>query len=108
MKRAFREGIGVYDDGQSSFSVNCQEARRRGRLPMTQACRLVRALLVAAGLKGTTTQVRQALRDTHDGEWHHTSKFGNRTPYYDPQAAIGFLVKSQIANRKSQIRPEGA
>lgn len=23
MKRAFREGKGVYDDGQSSFSVNC-------------------------------------------------------------------------------------
>ena len=44
MKRAFREGKGVYEDGQSSFSVNCQNARSRGRRPMTEAVRIVRQI----------------------------------------------------------------
>ena len=59
---------------------------------MTQAVRLVRALLAGKGVKRTIAEVRHALRDTHDGEWHHTSKFGNRTPYHDPQAAVKVLT----------------
>jgi hypothetical protein len=96
MKRAFREGKGVYEDGQSSFSVACKEARQRGRLPMTQAAKLVRALLKTRGVAATVAQVRDVLCKTHDGEWHHTSKYGNRTPYYDPQSAVEFLL---TANR---------
>jgi spore germination protein YaaH len=101
MRRAFRAGHGVYDDGQSSWSVNCQEARRRGRLPMTAAVKLVRALMASKGVKVTIAQARNALRDTHDGEWHHTSKYGNRTPYYDPQAAVARLsAVGRPADRK--------
>lgn len=88
MKRAFRDGKGVYEDGQSSFSVNCQEARARGRRPMTQAVIVVRELLAAEGIHVTVVEARKALILTHDGEWHHTSKFGNRTHYYDPGRAM--------------------
>lgn len=91
MKRAFRDGKGVYEDGQSSFSVNCQEARARGRRPMSQAVIVVRELLAAEGIHVTVIEARKALILTHDGEWHHTSKFGNRTHYYDPGQAIARL-----------------
>ena len=67
MKKAFRNGHGVYEDGQSSFSVNCQEARRCGRLPMTQAVKLARALLRKTAGKITIARIRQALKETHDG-----------------------------------------
>lgn len=93
MKRAFREGKGVYEDGQSSFSVHCQNARARGRRPMSEAVRIVRRILAAEGTKVTVPETKLALRETHDGEWHHTSKFGNRTHYYDPGRAIDLLRK---------------
>lgn len=91
MKRAFRAGKGVYDDGQSSYSVNCQNARARGRRPLTEAIKIVREILAAEGRRVTGDEARKALRKTHDGEWHHTSKYGNRTNYYDPGAAIQLL-----------------
>lgn len=91
MKRAFREGKGVYDDGQSSFSVRCQEAPARGRRPLTEAIRIVRRILASEGMKVSIRETKQALIETHDGEWHHTSKFGNRTHYYDPALALAKL-----------------
>lgn len=91
MKRAFREGKGVYDDGQSSWSVNCQNARARGRRPLTEAIRIVRSVLQVEGIRVTGLDSRKALIKTHDGEWHHTSKYGNRTNYYDPGKAIELL-----------------
>lgn len=91
MKRAFRDGKGIYEDGQSSYSVNCQNARSRGRRPLSEAVRIVRRVLAAEGIKATISQARDSLRLTHDGEWHHTSKFGNRTNYYDPAPALELL-----------------
>lgn len=79
------------DDGQSSFSVRCQEARARGRRPLSEAVRIVRRILAAEGMKGTIAETKQALAETHDGEWHHTSKYGNRTNYYDPALALAKL-----------------
>jgi hypothetical protein len=94
MKRAFREGKGRYDDGQSSWSVNCQNARARGRRPMSEAIKIVRTLLKAEGRLISVADARTALIRSHDGEWHHTSKFGNRTDYYNPGAAIEYLRKA--------------
>jgi hypothetical protein len=91
MRRAFRKGHGVYDDGQSSWSVNCQIARANGRLPLTQAAPVVRRLATQYSARITLKQAREALLKTHDGEWHHTSKYGNRTDYYDPSAALAAL-----------------
>jgi hypothetical protein len=91
MKRAFREGKGVYDDGQSSYSVNCQNARSRGRRPLTEAVNIVRIILAIEKRHVTVREARKALLKSHDGEWHHTSKYGNRTHYYDPAAAITLL-----------------
>lgn len=91
MKRAFREGKGVYEDGQSSFSVNCQEARARGRRPMTEAVKIVRQLLAAENVRISADDAKSALIRSHDGEWHHASKYGNRVNYYDPGAAIRLL-----------------
>lgn len=105
MKRAFREGKGIYQDGQSSFSVNCQEARARGRRPLTEAIRIVRAILAADGVRVTGLEAREALQKTHDGEWHHTSKYGNRTKYYDPGAAIEAI---RAPHCKSSERPNSS
>jgi hypothetical protein len=99
MKRAFRGGRGVYEDDQSSFSVRCQEARQRGRLPMTDAIKLVRARLESKGVNATLKQIRTALLASHDGEWHHTSKYGNRTSYYDPQSAVEYLLPALASAR---------
>jgi len=97
MKRAFREGHGVYEDGQSSFSMNCQQARDRGRRPLTEAVKLVRQACSALRVKVTLKDAKQALLKTHDGEWHHTSKYGNRTAYYDPQPAVQLLTQGRLA-----------
>ena len=97
MKRAFREGKGRYDDGQSSWSVNCQNARARGRRPMSEAIKIVRTLLKAEGRAVSVADARTALIRSHDGEWHHTSKFGNRTDYYDPGAAIQYMREKQVS-----------
>jgi len=95
MKRAFRDGKGVYEDGQSSYSVNCKEARARGRRPLTEAIKIVRQILAAEGQRVTGDQARRTLRETHDGEWHHVSKYGNRVNYYDPGSAINKLRQSR-------------
>lgn len=105
MKQAFRDGKGVYDDGQSSFSVNCQNARARGRRPMTEAVRIVRRILATEGTKVTIPDTKRALIETHDGEWHHTSKFGNRTHYYDPGRAMERLrnvLKSALSQEPTE------
>lgn len=91
MKKAFREGYGVYEDGQSSFSVNCQAARDQGRLPLIEAVKRLRELAQLAGVTVTVKAARSALIESHDGEWHHTSKYGNRTNYYNPLAAFVHL-----------------
>ena len=85
---AFRRGQGVYQDGQSSYSLNAQAARKRGRLPLSQAIPVVRH-----ATKCTEREARTALLKTHDGEWHHVSKYGNRVAYYDPGAAIDAILQ---------------
>ena len=60
---------------------------------MVEAIRIVRKILAVEGRRVTGLDARKALIRTHDGEWHHTSKFGNRTNYYDPGAAIEMLRK---------------
>jgi hypothetical protein len=88
MKTAFREGRGVYEDGQSSFSVNAQECRNRGRRALSQAIPIVRSVCSCS-----ESAARRALLATHDGEWHHVSKYGNRVPYYDVQPAIDAILQ---------------
>jgi len=87
-RRAFREGRGVYADGQSSFSVRAQDARKRGRLPLSQAIPIV-----CAAARCTRKTARIALLRTHDGEWHHVSKYGNRVNYYDPKCAVDAILQ---------------
>jgi hypothetical protein len=88
MKKAFRDGRGVYEDGQSSFSVNAQECRARGRRPLSQAIPIVRSVC-----RCSESTARRALLATHDGEWHHASKYGNRVSYYDVQPAIDAILQ---------------
>lgn len=99
LKRAFRAGKGLYADGQSSYSVNCQEARERGRLPMTDAIKSLRMLVASRGLKVTISEARRGLRASHDGEWHHVSKYGNRVNYYDVRAALAFLFPDKTKTK---------
>jgi len=107
MKRAFHDGKGVYEDGQSSFSVNCQNARARGRRPLTEAVQIVRKIL-AEGMKVSIARAREAIAKTHNGEWHHTSKYGNRTHYYDPAPAIESLRKKVSTTEVLAVLPQTA
>ena len=94
----------VYTDGQSSYSPRCQDARAGGRLPLGQAATRVRQLCKAAGKKVTLLTARVALRDTHDGEWHHTSRYANRTDYYDVAAAVAWLLRTPATERLEEMR----
>lgn len=59
-----------------SMSVRAAEAREDGKFPKTDFCReygispKLLAALVEAGV-------------VNDDEWHHTSKYGNRTTFYE-------------------------
>lgn len=83
----FRNGRGVYSDGQSSYSPRCQEAREEGRLPMTDATRELRRLARDEGLKLSVAAAQAALKASWGGEKHHVSKYGRRVAYYDPMEA---------------------
>ena len=99
-----RDRAVVYADGQSSYSPRCQDARAGGRLPLGQAATRVRQLCKAAGKKVTLLAARVALRDTHDGEWHHTSRYANRTDYYDVAAAVAWATRTPATKRLEEMR----
>ncbi len=59
--------------------------------PLAEAVTIVRIILAIEKRHVTVKDAKRALLKSHDGEWHHTSKYGNRTHYYDPGAAIALL-----------------
>lgn len=70
-----------------SRSVRAGEAEDRGLLPLT------RAIAVVADQGGVTRKAaRAALLAVGHAEAHHTSKYCNLTPYYDPAKAIAYLA----------------
>jgi hypothetical protein len=77
----------AYGNGSYSRSLNAESAEADGRMPMTRAIPVVAQ---AAGI--TQAEARRALVASHDGEWHHVSKFANRVDYYDINAAIAAAV----------------
>ena len=62
----------------SSRSVRAVLAEADYKLPLTRAARLI-----AEAANCTQIAARQAAQDEEACEWHHTSKWGNRTDYYD-------------------------
>jgi len=70
-----------------SKSVRAREAEREYLFPLTIAVKIV------AALAGCTQKVaRETLLKRGSDEWHHTSKFFNRTEYYDVRASARFLL----------------
>jgi predicted RNA-binding protein Jag len=72
-----------YGNGGFSFSVNAMRAIDEGRESMTHAKRLVAK---QAGV--TQRMAMQVLNLTHDGEWHHVSKYANKVHFYDVREAV--------------------
>jgi len=71
-------------------SRNALAAAKSGRLPLSRAVPLV------AKAAGVTQKIaRKALEHTWGGEWHHTSKFANETPFYSVEDAVDFLRAEQ-------------
>jgi len=46
--------------------------------------------VVADALHITQVKARRILELTHDGEWHHVSKYANRVDFYDVRKALAW------------------
>lgn len=64
-------------------SDNAIFAESTGRFPLTRAIPIV-----AKELKITRKAARQLIEEAGPCEWHHTSKYGNATDYYDTEEII--------------------
>lgn len=87
-------------DGYSQ-SWNAIEAKERNHWPLTEAIERVSA---AAGV--TKAKARRALKANGPSEWHHTSKFYNRTDFYSVEAAIRRISLEPIAAKFAAVRGE--
>jgi len=68
-------------------SLAAREAEADERMPLTRAAQAVRR---ETGC--TLVVARDALRRTHDGEWHHVGKYAARCDYYSVSAACRLLA----------------
>lgn len=59
------------------------EAAAEGKLPLSKAIGAV-----AVGLGITRREARKTLEEAGPCEWHHTSKYANRTEFYDVRALL--------------------
>lgn len=70
-----------------SRSQNAENAEEEGRLPLT------RAIPVLAKRAGVTRKIaKEALKATHNGEWHHTGCKYRCTEYYELSAGLEYLA----------------
>jgi hypothetical protein len=74
-----------YGDGGFSYSSNAMLALGEGRMSMTAAKKAV-----AETAHITQVKARRILELTHDGEWHHVSKYANRVKFYDVRKAVAW------------------
>ncbi len=81
-----------------SRSVRAEQAEDDGKLPLSRA---IGAVATRAGC--TRAAARAALLAVGSAEWHHTSKFFNRTKYYDVGAAVAFLAAAPVRARLEAI-----
>lgn len=97
--------IATYAGQEDCRSLAAQDAEVSGRLPLTRAIPKVRA---ETGC--TAKDARAALRETHDGEWHHTGLRAMRTDYFSVQAAIDLIAPPtpESQNKKERARLEYA
>jgi hypothetical protein len=75
----------AYRNGGFSYSSNALLAMDEGRMTMTHAKKEVAEILHI-----TQVKARRILELTHDGEWHHVSKYANRVPFYDVRKAVAW------------------
>jgi hypothetical protein len=75
----------AYHNGGFSYSSNALLALDEGRMTMTHAKKEVADILHI-----TQVKARRILDLTHDGEWHHVSKFANRVKFYDVRKAVAW------------------
>lgn len=73
-----------------SRSVRAAQAERDGKLPLSRAVDAV-----AEHANVTKKKAREILKELGSCEWHHTSKFFNRTEYYDVNAAVRRAVNDE-------------
>jgi hypothetical protein len=83
----------AYRNGGFSYSTNALLAMDEGRMTTTHAKKEVAEILHI-----TQVKARRILELTHDGEWHHVSKYANRVPFYDVRKAVawGRLLRRYI------------
>ena len=79
-------------DGIGS-SHRALEAESENKLPISRAVPLVAKVL---GI--TKTEARARLIASWDGEWHHTSKYANKTKFYNAQQLIDEHIRSLPAD----------
>lgn len=75
----------AYRNGGFSYSSNAMLAMDEGRMTMTHAKKEVAEILHI-----TQVKARRILELTHDGEWHHVSKYANPVKFYDVRKAVAW------------------
>ena len=77
-----------------SKSNNAVEAENSGRYPLGAAIKIVAK---TAGI--TQKHARELLNIIGSSEWHHTSKYYNKTQYYDVAVAVAYAKNEDDINK---------
>lgn len=80
-----KQGRGRGWDASRGMSNNAVDAYQEGKVPLS---RVTRTLLDAFRIDLTVKAAREALKKIGPCEWHHSSKFSNKTNFYDLNALV--------------------
>lgn len=65
----------------------------------------VNSILIANGYKAVTlSKIKTATKFVSADEWHHTSKFGNRTDYYSAETIANFFMVDTTAENEEETK----
>lgn len=78
----------------NSKSINAINAERSYFYPITSAEKFIRAQLAQKGFKITHQRAKELCLEYGTNEWHHTSKYRNRTKYYDTKSIINKYIEA--------------
>lgn len=111
-KRIYGGNSGYQGYSKSKRAVMAESNGLRNKSQMNATFKNeVNAILAAEGLKPVTLkQIKDNLSKIRPTEWHHTSKFGNRTDYWSSESVANYFIyntdntASRTANKSDDIK----
>lgn len=87
--RTFGGNSGYVGYSKSRRAVDAEERGLRSKSQMTNV--FANAVSEIVGKKVTLREIKDALQYIHADEWHHTSKYGNKTDYYSVETIANYF-----------------